>query len=199
MPVTRPAHHQSKAERKVIAMPLNALPDEIGFSGRLADPGYWLVAGLDWPPGRGPAKAALAVAPELIPREAVSQDTYQVLGCADLYAARRATRVVFLSDLTRMFARVGQSWASLHIDWRTARDELHDGSAPALSLTITQRAHMLICEPPSDPDDDRWHDQHELVHYERELIRHVIADKLAADWPAYLTSIGRARRLRVVS
>jgi hypothetical protein len=183
----------------VINMSLDALPDGVGFSGGPAEPGYWLVAGLEWPEGRGPAEAALAVAPELVPREAVSQDTYQVLGCTDLYAARHATRVVFLSDLTRMLARVGQSWASLGIGWRTALDELHDGSVPALLLTVTERAHMLICDPATDPGSDHWHSQHELVHYERELIRHAISDKLAADWPAYMTSIARTGRLPVVS
>jgi hypothetical protein len=68
-----------------------------------------------------------------------------------------------------------------------------------MPLTATQRTHMLICEAGPDPDESRWHSQHELIHYERELIRHASTDKLAADWPAHLTAIARADRLRVVN
>lgn len=53
-----------------------------------AEPGHWLVAGLDWPGGGGLAEAAFAVAPELIPCDKLSNDAYQVLGCADLYARK---------------------------------------------------------------------------------------------------------------
>ncbi len=58
----------------------------------LLNPAYWLVFGLEWPGAGdgGMAEAALAVAPGMIPRELVSRDSYQVLGCADLYARKHA-------------------------------------------------------------------------------------------------------------
>lgn len=55
--------------------------------------------------------AAFAVAPEVIPRDGLSNDAYQVLACADLHAGKQAVRVVLFSDLTRMFASAGRSWA----------------------------------------------------------------------------------------
>ena len=45
-----------------------------GISEQVAEPDYWLVAGLDWPGGSELAEAAFAVAPGLMPREALSYD-----------------------------------------------------------------------------------------------------------------------------
>ncbi|HUC58535.1 MAG TPA: hypothetical protein VMA95_14120 [Streptosporangiaceae bacterium] len=177
-------------------MPLDQLTDTAGLYGQLAEPAYWLVAGLEWRRASSPAEAALAVAPDLIPRDAVTRDTYQLLACADLYATTRAARVVFLSDLNRLLNEAGRSWASLGLSSHVALGELQDGPYPALVLTITERAHMLISDPAAS---DRWHSEHELVYYERELVRHAITDKLAADWSAYMTSIIRAGRLRTAT
>lgn len=55
-----------------------------------AEPGYWLVAGLEWPGSGGLAEVAFAVAPEMIPRDGLSRDAYQLLGCSDLYAGKHA-------------------------------------------------------------------------------------------------------------
>ncbi|MGB6455226.1 MAG: hypothetical protein WBH47_12155 [Streptosporangiaceae bacterium] len=49
--------------------------------------------------------AAIAIAPGRIPRDALSHDARQVLGCADLYRRTHGQRVLFFSDLTRMEAR----------------------------------------------------------------------------------------------
>src|SRR5262249_15016978 len=59
-------------------------------------------------PGDGDlAETAVALAPPIIPRDALCHDAYQVLGCADLYARKHAQRVVFFSDLTSMFTTAG--------------------------------------------------------------------------------------------
>lgn len=103
-------------------------------AGELVNPEYWLVFGLEWSgsEGRvaevGVAEAAVAVTPGMIPRDAVGHDAYQVLGCADLYARKHAERVVFFSDLTRMFTTAGTSWAQLGVDWENALRELREGS-----------------------------------------------------------------------
>jgi hypothetical protein len=156
-------------------------------SAQLLTPAYWLVAALDWPSGGDVAEAAWAIAPDLILRDTVTADAYQILGCADLYADAHSTRTVFFSDLTRMFADAGTSWANLGVDWRAALDELHTGPYPELMLTLTERAHLLICDPSTEPA--------EAGHYERELLREVITDKLTADWPAYIKSLIQAGRL----
>jgi hypothetical protein len=161
-------------------------PDTLQFvlrgAERLLSPAYWLVAGLEWPGGTGLSEAAWAISPDLIPREALSNDAYQVLGCAHLYAGKHSARVVFFSDLTRMFATAGASWASLGVDWRAGLHELQNGPYPAMFLTITERAHLLICDPAS------WSTgcAQEPARSERELVRQAVADKLTADWSGYM-------------
>jgi hypothetical protein len=86
----------------------------------LLHPSYWHVSGLEWQGDRPTAEAAAAVAPAMIPRDAVSQDAFQVLGCAGLYARKHAHRVVFFSDLTRMFTKPGTSWTQLGVDHENA-------------------------------------------------------------------------------
>lgn len=117
-------------------------------------------------------------------RDKLSYDACQILGCADLYARKHATRVVLFSDLTRMFASAGHSRAGPGVDWQAALGELRIGPYPAMFLTITERAHLLIC----DPSEARTED-------ERNLVRQAIVGKLAVDWPLYLRrliSAGRA-------
>lgn len=87
-------------------------------------------------------------------------------------------QVVLFSDLTRMFASAGHSWAGLGVDWQAALDELRVGQHPAMFLTITERAHLLICDP-----SEAWADD------ERDLVRQAIATKLAAGWLPYLRGL----------
>lgn len=167
----------------------------------LVNPEYWLVFGLEWPGDTGSgasgvAEAAVVVAPGLIPRDAVSRDAYQVLGCADLYARKHRERVVLFTDLTRMFTSAGTSWAQLGVDWEAALRELHDGSFPAMYLTITERAHLLICDPAVSLGMARpggWADDGGA---EREIVRQAIASQLTADWPPWMNAMIQAGRIR---
>jgi hypothetical protein len=163
--------------------------DDTGAADELLHPAYWLVHGLEWPAGGGMAEAAMAIAPGMIPRDKVSPDAFQVLGCADLYARRHRTRVLFFSELTRMFTTAGTSWAALGIDWEGALQELRDGPFPALLLTISERAHIFICNPATHllfagPDGVQ-----EATGDERDLVRQAITAKLTADWPPYMQQI----------
>ena len=87
-------------------------PDDTRAADELLHPSYWLVYGLPWEGDGVMAEAALAIAPGMIARESLSRDAFQILGCADLYAAKRGQSVVFFSDLTRMFTTAGTSWAA---------------------------------------------------------------------------------------
>jgi hypothetical protein len=169
-------------------------------AGELANPAYWLVFGLRWPAdsvvGGGEAEAAIAVAPGMIPREAVGREVRQVLGCADLYATEFAERLVLFSDLTRMFTGAGTSWGQLGVDWESAVRELREGPFPVLNLTISEHAHLIICDPtaglsaagPGESDDERG--------TEREVVRQAIAGQLAADWPSWMNALIEAGRVR---
>jgi hypothetical protein len=163
----------------------------------LLAPTYWLVAGMEWPGGPGPAEAAWAIAPNMIPRDTISPDAYQVLGCADQYAASYAIRVVFFADLTRLFTTAGTSWASLGVDWEAALDELRDGPYAVVLLAVSERAHLLICDPsielhrPDRNSDPDW------ARRDRELLRQSMSDTLTADWPAYIENLIQGGKLRI--
>lgn len=159
-------------------------------AARLLAPAYWLVAGLDWPGGAGPRQAAWAIAPDLVPRDEVSNDAYQMLGCAHLYAGRHSARIVFFSDLTRMLASAGASWASLGVDWHAALKELQAGPYPAMVLTISERSHATISDPTSWSADYA----EERDRSERERVRLAVADKLTGEWPGYMGGVIEARR-----
>jgi hypothetical protein len=181
----------------VTAIQPDPQPDDTRALVELLHPAYWLVRGLPWEGDGVMAEAAIAIAPGVIPREALSRDAFQILGCADLYASKNGSRVVFFSDLTRMFTTAGTSWAQLGIDWDGALEELKDGPFPALLLTISQRAHIFICNPATHlifagPDGEQ-----ESADAERELVRQAIASTLTADWPPYLQRLIDTGRIRL--
>jgi hypothetical protein len=186
-----------EAGQKVTAMQPDPQPDDARAADELLHPSSWLVHGLPWQGDGGMAEAAAAIAPAMIPRETLSRDAFQILGCADLYARKHGSRVVFFSDLTRMFTAAGTSWAQLGIDWETALQEFQDGPFPALLLTISERAHVFICNPATrlllaGPDGAE-----EATHAERQLVRHAIASRLIADWPPYLQQMIDTGRIRL--
>jgi hypothetical protein len=163
----------------------------------LLSPSYWLVSGLEWQGDGESAEAAMAVAPGMIPRDALSHDARQVLGCADLYSRKHGQRVVFFSDLTGMFAEAGTSWSQLDVDWERALRELSTGEFTVMLLTISQRAYISICNPaipavaitPDGGTDEAADD-------DRELVRQAFARQLGADWPLYMQGIVDAARVR---
>jgi len=172
-------------------------PDGARAAGELLHPPYWLVSGLPWQGDGDLAEAAIAIAPGMIARDSLSRDAFQILGCADLYARKHRSRVVFFSDLTRMFTAAGMSWAELGIDWQSALQELQDGPFSALLLTISERAYIFICNPATrlllaGPDGEE-----EATDAERQLVRHAIASKLTAGWPPYMQQMIDTGRIRL--
>ena len=96
----------------------------------LLSPSYWLVSGLEWHGDGDIGRGRRGGRAQMIPRDALSHDAYQVLGCADLYARKHGQRVIFFSDLTRMFADAGTSWSQLGVDWESALRELRSRDVP---------------------------------------------------------------------
>jgi hypothetical protein len=190
--------HYGTGGLKVIEMPTEASA-LVTSNDELLCPSYWLVSGLDWK-GDGPtAEAALAIAPGMIPRQDVSHDAHQILGCADLYARKHSLQVVFFSDLTSLFADAGTSWVELGVDWESGLRELHDGSFPAVFLTSTERVYLQICNPTSRRPRARHCGAGDAAETERELVRRAITRQLANEWPVYMqriTDAGRFSRAR---
>lgn len=160
-------------------------------------PEYWLVSGLDWPAGERIAEAAVAVAPTLIPRDGLSPDAYQILGCADLYARKHKHRVIFFSDLTRMFADAGTSWTELGVDWERALTELHAGSFPAVLLAISERVYHCICRPADERRQPAGSVAEDAARDDREVVREAIVRQLSGDWPAYMQALIDTGRVAV--
>src|SRR6266849_4576744 len=172
-------------------------PDDTSADGELLHPAYWLVHGLPWPGDSDMAEAALAIAPEIVPRETLSRDAVQILGCADLYARKHGSRVVFFSDLTRMFTTAGTSWAQLGVDWESALRELVVGPFPAMFLTISERAHLLICDPATNLLMVGSGGTADEAGSERDLVRQAITSQLTTDWPPWMNAMIDAGRVRL--
>jgi hypothetical protein len=95
-------------------------------------------------------------------------------------------RAVFFSDLTRMFTKAGTSWTQLGVDFQNALRELHDGSFPALFLTITERMYLTFCDAATSQLTGVQPEKGEALTPDRELARQAITRQLASDRPAYM-------------
>jgi hypothetical protein len=158
----------------------------------LLHPPYWFVHALPWPGGQL-GEGAIAYAPIMIPRDRLSRDAQQILGCADLIAERGHQRVVFFSDVTRLLTRGGTSWSQLGIDWQHGLGELADGHYPALYLTITERAYALICGPATNLLSVSADGSiNAVVGDERPLVRSSLAQRLETDWPSFMQDVADA-------
>ena len=144
----------------------------------LLRPAYWLALALPWPVG-DTAEAVLAVAPGMIPRQALSNDAFQILAVADQYARGRAKSVIFFSELTRGLTRGGTTWADYGIDWERALAELE--GYPGLLMTVSERAYSVICNPEAKPS--------QAAEGDRDLVRAALAAKLGEDWAPYMRSV----------
>src|SRR6266567_5170287 len=179
---------------------MDAQPERAGSESfsQLLDPEYWLIFGLEWTGDADMAEAAYAVAPGVIPRHMLGEDARQVLECADLFVGKRGGRAIFFSDLTRMFASAGRSWPDLGVDWEAALADLQSGPFPALYLTISQRAHVYICDAAIRLVIYGPGGREEATDAERDLVRQALARQLAADWPGYVRSLIDAGKIRPV-
>lgn len=158
----------------------------------LLRPTYWLVHGLEWPQGTGPLReAAIAIAPATVPRARLSRDAADVLAVADAYHRMAGARVVFFSDTTLWLDRTGGSWETRGTDWETALAELagEDSASLGLYLTISQRAHVVICDASRQGMTLHFADgrpPERITADERQLVHQVLERQLAADWPVYV-------------
>jgi hypothetical protein len=160
------------------------------MTDELVDPSYWLVHGLPWSGGpTGMQPAAAAIAPPLVRREGLPADAARILEVADAFHAHHGMRVAFFSDLTRWLDTQGHDWSSLGADWErgiAACDEL-----PGILLTISQRAHIIICDASHGgatlqlPDGS----SEQITPQEREVVHQVIERQLVADWPPFARTL----------
>lgn len=165
----------------------------------ITHPPYWLIQGMAWPQGQHPmAEAAYAIAPSLLPRTALTHHASTILDLADHYQRDTGTRVVFFSDLTRWLTHHNRSWDTYHVDWEQGIGELANGPYPGLYLTISQRAHAILCDSSRDGLTLHYPDgtNEKVSDTERDAVHHALAEALDSDWPAYAQSLIASGRIR---
>ncbi|SFO36085.1 hypothetical protein SAMN05216207_104726 [Pseudonocardia ammonioxydans] len=168
----------------------------------IKNPPFWLVLGLPWPDGsrNDTEECAQAIAPTFIPREAQSRPVQAILDFGVGLHRKHGMRVLFLSELTGFLRRAQASWAEIGVpDFDTALNELLEVPTPALFMSLTQHAHMLLCtagnaqtisHSPENPAG-RTVDPSEYAELKKNL-----QGALERDWPAYIDDLTRSGHLR---
>jgi hypothetical protein len=164
------------------------------------NPSWFLVAGLAWPEDQadaGMAEAAFAVAPDVtqvfrpigpdgkpVP---LGRDLALMLDVGSRCAAALDKRVIFLSDITLWLNDIGLSWERIGVHFPAAQAQLEQ-QAPGLFITVSSRAHMILCSAgrtltiysASDSVAD-------VPLEERESVRASFEARPNADWPSLVT------------
>ncbi|WKX73538.1 hypothetical protein [Streptomyces sp. XD-27] len=162
----------------------------------LLSPAGWLVLGLPWPTQTrdGWGECATVIAPTMIPRSLVSQGAGTALDVAAALAGdanEGPGKVVFFSDITLWLDKQGTTWADLGIDHDAVLDELLNAPVPQLYLTLTQKAHAILCD--ASREGLRLHYPNgDVEHVGPQLRRDVhdgIAQSLERDWPPYIQGL----------
>ena len=157
----------------------------------MSEPDCFIVFGLEWPgeqTAQGTGEAAVAVAPSCFQDAELTPETAQVVDLCQTLARGQGHRVVFISDISAALGEVDATWDELDTDWETVMDELLDQQVICRYLTITDRAHALLCWP-GVPGFQAGGVR--LTVAEREQVRAMLTDHLAAEWPPYAAAILR--------
>lgn len=151
-------------------------------------PPYWLAWCQQWPdgvPGSEMSEAMFAIAPTCLRRAVLSENAQRLLAVFDRYIATQPARLVFFSDMTATWARVGADWADFDVAWEKALEDTFS-VAPGLHLTISRRAHALAAWPGISRLtllDTKTQTTQDADPAERDLVRHSVLSMIAADWP----------------
>jgi len=166
----------------------------------MADPSWFLGAGLPWPEDQavaGMAEAALVIAPDVTqvvrPVDAdgkpvpLGRDLALMLDAGSQCAAAIGKRVIFLSDITLWLSDIGRSWELIGVNFSAAQDELEQQKT-GLFITVSRRAHMILCSTAYSLTIQCTDGSvAEVPPEEREMVRASFEERLNADWPIYVT------------
>ncbi|QDO42889.1 hypothetical protein FNV62_36385 [Streptomyces sp. RLB3-17] len=166
------------------------------MSTSLLSPAGWLVLGLPWPAETrdGWGECAVAIAPPMIPRSLVSQGAGIALDSATGLARdpnHGPGKAVFFSDVTLWLDKQGKTWSDLGIDYEAVIDELLNAQVPQLYLTLTKKAHAILCDASREglrlhyPNGDVEH----VTPQVRRDVHDGIAQSLTRDWPPYIQGL----------
>lgn len=159
-------------------------------------PPSWLVFGLPWAQdGRsGMSECAVAIAPALVPRSLLGRGARITLDFAHALACELNNgpgKTVFLSDVTHFVAGQGKTWADIGIDYEEVMDELTAAPVPQLFLTLSQKAHAILCDASIEgtrlyyPDGSTEH----VTTKVRRDVHDAMTVTLERDWPRYMRGL----------
>ncbi|MFF1446179.1 hypothetical protein [Streptomyces sp. NPDC058295] len=163
------------------------------MSASLLSPAGWLVLGLPWPTEArdGWGECAAVIAPSMIPRSLVSRGAGTALDLAAALAGdanEGPGKAVFFSDITLWLDAQGRTWADFNIDYDQVVDELLGTPVPQLFLTLSHKAHAILCDASRQglrlyyPDGDVEHVSPQV----RRDVHDGISQTLERDWPPYV-------------
>lgn len=158
-------------------------------------PDSWLILGMPWPKHTNDeyAECAAAVAPQVYPRHLVSQGAGDVLDLAD--ALSRAQdgpgKTVFFSDITRWLDGQGKTWNDLAINYEKAIEELLSAPVPVLNLSLSQVAHLVVCDASRDGGQIYYSDGavEQVTPQTRADVHAALTAILDRDWLPYIQSL----------
>ncbi len=172
------------------------------MSSTLSRPRFWLVIGLEWPAQViGPhAECAFAIAPSLIPKGVLSPPAYAIFELATAVAPAGEEQVVMFSELTQTLRRHKSNWPTVGVpDWEATVTELTEAPVPALYLSLSQYAHVMLCTAGMDNSyiycglDG---EQERIPESDFDDLRTSLRTMLTTDWPAYIQELERAGKIR---
>lgn len=171
------------------------------MSNTLSRPRFWLVIGLAWPSQvvGSHAECAFAIAPSFIPGGVLSPAAYSIFELASTVAPAGDQQVVMFSELTQTLRRHNVDWPKIGVtDWEASVDELAQAPLPALYLSLSQYAHLMVCTAGVDNSyiyrpDGR---QERIPESDFEDLRTSLRTMLTTDWPAYVEELERAGTIR---
>jgi hypothetical protein len=127
----------------------------------------------------------------MIPRSLVSRGAGTALDLAAALAGdanEGPGKAVFFSDITLWLDKQGRTWADFDIDYDDVIDELLETPVPQLFLTLSRKAHAILCDASRQgmrlyyPDGDVEHVSAQL----RREVHDSITQNLERDWPPYI-------------
>jgi hypothetical protein len=127
----------------------------------------------------------------MIPRSLVSRGAGTALDLAAALAGdanEGPGKAVFFSDITLWLDAQGRTWADFNIDYDQVVDELLGTPVPQLFLTLSHKAHAILCDASRQglrlyyPDGDVEHVSPQV----RRDVHDGITQTLERDWPPYV-------------
>lgn len=169
----------------------------------IKNPPFWLVLGLPWPEDsrNHVEESAQAIAPTFVARNVQPKAVAAILDFACAIHNKHGLRVMFLSELTGTLRRAEANWAEIGVpDFDAALAELIELPTPALCISLTQYAHMLVCTAGNgrtiaySPDNPEGRDVDRSDYAE---VKKNLEGTLDRDWPAYIDHLVQSGKLRV--